>query len=482
MVRKRQEERQEGDQETLCGDSSSPPGEQRPALVSTSSQKKERLRQVVIRWMETNEEANDPDQGQTPPGRGRTPPDRGRTAPDRGRTAPDRDQTAPDRGQTAPDQDQTAPDHGQTAPDRGQTAPDHGQTAPNRGQTAPDQEKTPDEPAERALRKDLSQVTGNMRTRLRGLRELWAETLTIALLDQEEEKPLGRPSGLNPVPGQTAPDHGQTAPDRGQTAPDRGQTAPDRGQTAPDHGQTAPDRDQTAPDHGQTAPNQGQTPPDQDQTPPDQGQTPDEPADRALRKDLSQVTGNTRTRLRGLRELWAETLTIALLDQEEEKPLGRPSGLNPFPGQTAPDQGQTAPDHDQTPPDRAERALRKDLSQVTGNTRTRLRGLRELWAETRTIALLDQEKEKPLGRHSGLIPVPGQTAPDRGQTAPDQGQTAPDRVQTAPDQGQTAPDQDKTDQKEKPLGRPSGLNPLGDIKTATQQAEGKGLRPWMHVL
>ncbi|CAL8301778.1 unnamed protein product [Arctogadus glacialis] len=323
-------------------------------------------------------------------------------------------------------------------------------------------------------------VTGNTGTRLRGLRELWAETRTIALLDQQEEKPLGRPSGLNPVPGQTAPDQVQTAPDHGQTAPDRGQTAADRGQTAPDRGQTAPDR----------------------------GQTPDEPGH-----------GNTRTRLRGLRELWAETLTIALLDQEEEKPLGRPSGLNPFPGQTAPDRGQTAPDRGQTAPDRgqtapdrgqtapdqgqtpdepaefaavfliSDRALRKDLSQVTGNTRTRLRGLRELWAETRTIALLDQEEEKPLGRPSGLNPVPGQTAPDRGQTAqdqdqtaPDQGQTAPDRVQTAPDQGQTAPDQVQTDQKEKPLGRPSGLNPLGDIKTATQQAEGKGLRPWMHVL
>ncbi|CAL8402593.1 unnamed protein product [Gadus morhua 'NCC'] len=133
-----------------------------------------------------------------------------------------------------------------------------------------------------------------------------------------------------------------------------------------------------------------------------------------------------------------------------------------------PDRGQTAPDQGQTPDEPADRALRKDLSQVTGNTRTRLRGLRELWAETRTIALLDQEEEKPLGRPSGLNPVPGQTAPDRVQTAPDQGQTAPDQVQT--------------DQKEKPLGRPSGLNPLGDIKTATQQAEGKGLRPWMHVL
>ncbi|CAL8378270.1 unnamed protein product [Gadus morhua 'NCC'] len=88
-------------------------------------------------------------------------------------------------------------------------------------------------------------------------------------------------------------------------------------------------------------------------------------------------------------------------------------------------------------------------------------------AETRTIALLDQQEEKPLGRPSGLNPVPGQTAPDHGQTAPDRVQTAPDQVQT--------------DQKEKPLGRPSGLNPLGDIKTATQQAEGKGLRPWMHV-
>ncbi|CAL8340028.1 unnamed protein product [Gadus morhua 'NCC'] len=220
--------------------------------------------------------------------------------------------------------------------------------------------------------------------------------------------------------GQTAPDQGQTAPDRDQTAPDRGQTAPDRGQTAPDRDQTAPDRDQTAPDRGQTTP--------------DQGQTPDEPADRALRKDLSQVTGNTRTWLRGLRKLWAETLTIAQLDQEEKKPLGRPSGLNPFPGQTAPDhgqtapdRGQTAPDHGQTPDEPADRALRKDLSQVTGNTRIRLRGLRKLWAETRTIALPDQKEKKPLGRSSGL-------------------------------------------------------NPLGHIKTATQQAEGKGLRPWMHAL
>ena len=103
-------------------------------------------------------------------------------------------------------------------------------------------------------------------------------------------------------------------------------------------------------------------------------------------------------------------------------------------------------------------------------------------AETRTIALLDQQEEKPLGRPSGLNPVPGQTAPDHGQTVPDRVQTAPDHGQTAPDRVQTAPDQVQTDQKEKPLGRPSGLNPLGDIKTATQQAEGKGLRPWMHVL
>ena len=74
---------------------------------------------------------------------------------------------------------------------------------------------------------------------MRGLRELWAETLTIALLDQEEEKPLGRPSGLNPFTGQTAPDRGQTAPDHGQTAPDRGQTAPDQGQTPDEPGEFA---------------------------------------------------------------------------------------------------------------------------------------------------------------------------------------------------------------------------------------------------
>ncbi|CAL8254344.1 unnamed protein product [Gadus morhua 'NCC'] len=410
----------------------------------------------------------------------------------------------------------------------GQTAPDHGQTAADRGQTAPDQGQTPDEPADKALRKDLSQVTGNTRTRLRGLRELWAETLTIALLDQEEEKPLGRPSGLNPFTGRTAPDRGQTAPDHGQTAPDRGQTAPDRGQTAPDRGQTAPDQGQTAPDQGQTsdkpadralrkdlsqvtgntrtrlrglrelwaetltialldqeegkplgrpsglipvpgrtAPDRGQTAPDRVQTAPDQGQTPDEPADRALRKDLSQVTGNTRTRLRGLRELWAETLTIALLDQEEGKPLGRPSGLIPVPGRTAPDRGQTAPDRVQTAPDQgqtpdepADRALRKDLSQVTGNTRTRMRGLRELWAETLTIALPDQEEKKPLGRPSGLNPVPGQTAPDHGQTAADRGQTAPDQGQTPDEPADKALRKDLSQEEEKPLGRPSGLNPF----------------------
>ncbi|CAL8258924.1 unnamed protein product [Boreogadus saida] len=208
--------------------------------------------------------------------------------------------------------------------------------------------------ADRALRKDLSQVMGNTRIRLRGLRKLWAETRTIALLDQKE-KPLGRPSGLNLFPGQTAPDRGQTAPDRGQTAPDRGQTAPDRGQTAPDQGQTAPDQGQTAPDPSQT---------------------PDEPAGRALRKDLSQVTGNARIRLRGLRKLWAETRTIALLDQKE-KPLGRPSGLNPFPGQTAPDQDQTAPDRGQTSPDRGQTA--PDQGQTVPSP-CWIRRRRSLWA------------------------------------------------------------------------------------------------------
>ncbi|CAL8359095.1 unnamed protein product [Arctogadus glacialis] len=305
---------------------------------------------------------------------------------------------------------------------------------------------------------------GNTRTRLRGLRKLWAETLTIALLDQEEEKPLGRLSGLNPVPGQTAPDRGQTTPDRGQTAPDRGQTAPDHGQTAPDHGQTASDRGRSAPDRGRTAPDRGQTAPDQVQTP-DEPENHETLTERLTVSDSRQgpqkgpVPGpvHTRIRLRGLRKLWAETSTIALLDPKE-KPLGRPSGLNPFPGQTAPDQGQTAPDRGQTAPDQgqtapdqvqtpdepADRALRKDLSQVIGNTRIRLRGLRKLWAETRTIALLDQEEKKPLGRLSGLNPFPGQTAPDRGQTAPDRGKTAPDRGRTAPDRGQTAPDQGQT--------------------------------------
>ncbi|CAL8275886.1 unnamed protein product [Arctogadus glacialis] len=306
MGKNRRIKRQEGDQETLCGDSSSPPGEQRPAQVSTSSQKKERLRQVVIRWMETNEEANDPDHGQT--------------APDHGQTAPDQGQTAPDHGQTAPDQGQTAPDHGQTAPDRGQTAPDRGQTAPD--------------------------------------------------------------------PGQTAPDHGQTAPDHGQTAPDQGQTAPDQGQTTQDQGQTAPDHGQTAPDQGQTTQDQGQTTQDQGQTAPDQGQTPDEPepqhqgegsgplvawlpqtADGPPRKDLAQVVGNLKVRVKGVRKLRVETATMDP-GQTAQDPNQLPNvpGFNqhPPPGsmrrslwaavqagapslaRPPPDQGQTAPDQDQT--------------------------------------------------------------------------------------------------------------------------------------
>ncbi|CAL8386239.1 unnamed protein product [Boreogadus saida] len=719
MGKKRQEERQEGDQETLCGDppfaprgnsvrrhrnsesnishrSSAPcsvvitersdgrhlvireraqrPEEEDtpdldpppPHRVSTSSQKKDRLRQVVIRWMETIEEANDPDPGQTPP--------------DEDQTAPDPGQTAPDPGQTPPDEDQTAPEQGQTAPDRGQTPPDEDQTAPEQGQTAPDRD-------------------------------------------------------------QTAPDPGQTAPDRGQTAPDRGQTAPDRGQTAPDRGQTAPDRGQTAPDPGQTAPDPGQTAPDGDQTAPDGDQTPDEPeaqhqgegsgplvawlpptADGPPRKDLAQVMGNLKVRVKGVRKLRAQTATMdpgqtaqdpnqlpnvpdspptkalaqvvgnlrfrvkglkkktapdpsQIPEEPEAQHQGEGSGplvawLPPTadgpprkdlaqvvgnlkvrvkgvrklraqtatmdPGQTAQDPNQlpnnspphkalaqvvgkpefrvkglkkkTAPDPSQIPeepdaqhqgegsgplvawlPPTADGPPRKDLAQVVGNLKVRVKGVRKLRAQTATMdpgqtaqdpnqlpnvpdspptkALAQVvgtlrfrvkglkklrvqqattsrlDEEKPLGRPSGRSPFPGQTAPDRGQTAPDRGQTAPDRGKTAPDRGQTAPDRGQTapdrgqtpeepadgaptkdlsrvlgnmrvrvralrkqrvetattalteqEEEEKPLGRPSRQNPFRRIKMAwadpkavittdaeegeaTAQAEGTGLRP-----
>ncbi|CAL8258911.1 unnamed protein product [Boreogadus saida] len=75
---------------------------------------------VEIRWLETYEEAKDPDLVAECE---LSVLKAGQTARDRGQTAPDRGQTAPDRGQTAPDRGQTTPDHGQTAPDQGQ-APD----------------------------------------------------------------------------------------------------------------------------------------------------------------------------------------------------------------------------------------------------------------------------------------------------------------------------------------------------------------------
>ncbi|XP_059898428.1 uncharacterized protein LOC132450357 [Gadus macrocephalus] len=300
-------------------DSSSPsPDPPPPHLVSTSSQKNERLRQVVIRWLETNEEANDPDQGQTAPDHGQTAPDQGQTAPDPGQTAPDHGQTAPDQGQTAPDPGQTAPDQGQTAPDQepqhqgegsgpfvawlpptadGPPGKDLAQVVGNLkvrvkgvrklsvetatmdpGQTAQEPNQLPNVP-DSPPTKALAQVMGNLRFRVKGLKKKRVQPATTSRLD--EEKPLGRPSGRSPFPGQTAPDRGQTAPDQGQTAPDQGQTA-------------------------------------------------NEPADRAPRKDLTQVLGNMRVRVRALRKQRIETATIALTDQEEEKPLGRLSRQNPF--------------------------------------------------------------------------------------------------------------------------------------------------------
>ncbi|CAL8234755.1 unnamed protein product, partial [Arctogadus glacialis] len=202
-----------------------------------------------------------------------------------------------------------------------------------------------------------------------------------------------------PDQGQTDPDHGQTDPDQGQTDPDQGQTDPDHGQTDPDHGQTDPDQGQSAPDHGQTDPDHGQTDPDQ-------GQAPDEPepqhqgegsgplvawlpqtADGPPRKDLAQVVGNLKVRVKGVRKLRAKTATMD-------------------PGQTAQDPNQL-PNVPDSPPTKA-------LAQVMGNLRFRVKGLKKLRVQPATTSRLDEEK--PLGRPSGRSPFPGQTAPDQGQT------------------------------------------------------------------
>ncbi|CAL8363840.1 unnamed protein product [Arctogadus glacialis] len=297
----------EGEQETLGGDSSSPPSEQRlgqgkeaspypdssspssdsspPYPVSSSSGGEEHMRQMVNRWLEANEEGDDPilvAECEL------SAPNPGQTSPDRGQTSPDPGQTSPDPGQTSPDPGQTSPDPGQTTPDRGQTPMDPGQTSADRGQTPMDPGQTSHEPGPQHQgegsgpfgawllprvwppREDLAQAMGTMRAWARGLRNNRVEP--APRLD-EEEKPLGRPS-RNPFLGQTAPEQGQTAPE--------------------------------------------------------QGQMPHEPADRPPRKDLSQVMGNVRVWARGMRRQRVETLTTTLPDREEERPLGRPSRRNPF--------------------------------------------------------------------------------------------------------------------------------------------------------
>ncbi|CAL8397880.1 unnamed protein product [Boreogadus saida] len=74
-------------------------------------------------------------------------------------------------------------------------------------------------------------------------------------------------------------------------------------------------------------------------------------ADRHPRKDLSQVMGNLKVRVKGVRKLRAETATM--------------------------DPGQTAQDPNQLPnvPDRPPT---KELAQVMGNLRFRVKGLRKL--------------------------------------------------------------------------------------------------------
>jgi hypothetical protein len=84
----------------------------------------------------------------------------------------------------------------------------------------------PDSPPTKAL----AQVMGNLRFRVKGLKKKRVQPATTSRLD--EEKPLGRPSGRSPFPGQTAPDQDQTAPDQGQTAPDPSQIPEEPGERA----------------------------------------------------------------------------------------------------------------------------------------------------------------------------------------------------------------------------------------------------------
>ncbi|CAL8241933.1 unnamed protein product [Gadus morhua 'NCC'] len=252
-----------------------------PHPVSTSSQEKEQLRQTVSKWMETNEEANDPE------------------------LVAECEMSGLKVSQTAPDQGQTAPDQGQTAPDQGQTNPDQGQTNPDQEPQLQGEDSGPfvawlPPTADRPPRKDLAQ--GNLKVRVKGLRP--------------KDPRTPEPSQLPNVP------------------------------------------------------------------------------DRPPTKELAQVIGNLRFRVKGLRKLRVEPGTTSRL--EEERPLGRPSGRSPFPGQTAPDPSQI--------PEEPDRAPRKDLSQVMGNVRVRVRALREERVETATTALPDQEEVKPLGRPSRQNP------------------------------------------------------------------------------
>ncbi|CAL8372317.1 unnamed protein product [Gadus morhua 'NCC'] len=79
---------------------------------------------------------------------------------------------------------------------------------------------------------------------------------------------------------------------------------------------------------------------DPGQTAQDPNQLPNVP-DSPPTKALAQVMGNLRFRVKGLKKKRVQPASTSRLD--EEKPLCRPSGRSPFPGQTAPDQGQTGP-------------------------------------------------------------------------------------------------------------------------------------------
>ncbi|CAL8357023.1 unnamed protein product [Arctogadus glacialis] len=171
--------------------------------------------------------------------------------------------------------------------------------------------------------------------------------------------------------------------------------------------------------------------------------------------------GNLKVRVKGLRPKDPRTPDPSQLPNVPDSPPQKGPGpghgehevpgRSPFPGQTALDPSQI--------PDEPDRPPRKDLSQVMGNVRVRVKGLRKQRVETLSTALPDQEEVNPLGRPSCRNPFRrikmawAETKAVITTDAPPNTPEQQDLVIEAEEEGE-----------------------------ATQQAEGKGLRPTFNKL